>query len=68
MNVIAIPSSPVQVCADSATWTGATTFLASVFNNTNLASELTGNFSITGTLLDFIAVPEPATWGLLSLA
>lgn len=49
------------------TWTGSTQFQSSDFSYTNLASGLTGNFSITGTHLEFTTVPEPSTWGLLAI-
>lgn len=54
-------------------WGNSTTFLATDFVATNLGGSNTGNFSIVGNSLHFIAVPEPstiafATCGLIALA
>ncbi len=50
-------------------WAGTSTFLASDFSYTGLASGYTGVFSFNGTQLDFTvtSVPEPGTWALISL-
>lgn len=55
-------------------WTTSSSFSASEFSFTNLASGLTGSFTMNGTQLEFNAlgaVPEPSTWiamAALSLA
>jgi len=47
-------------------WSGNTTFVAGDFSYTNytLAGK-TASFVITGSQLDFVVVPEPATWAML---
>lgn len=41
-------------------WTSSTTFLASDFSYTNLASGFTGSFALNGSQLEFTVVPEPS--------
>lgn len=50
-------------------WASTTTFNASDFTYTGLASGLTGTFAINGSQLEFtvVAVPEPSTYALLCL-
>jgi autotransporter-associated beta strand protein len=51
---------------DLVTWGGTTTFDESDFSYTNLGSGYTGEFQITGSSLQFVAVPEPTTLALLT--
>jgi fibronectin-binding autotransporter adhesin len=47
---------------DLVTWTGTTDFIASNFTFTGLTGSYnTGTFSITGSTLQFTAIPEPTT-------
>ncbi len=52
---------------DLVTWSGSTTFApdASDFSYTNLGPGNSGSFQITGSTLQFVAVPEPAAIGVL---
>jgi hypothetical protein len=52
---------------DLVTWaSGSTTFAQTDFSYTNLGGGNTGSFQISGTTLQFIAVPEPAALALVA--
>jgi autotransporter-associated beta strand protein len=46
---------------DLVTWSGSTNFSAGDFEYTNLGGGYTGSFTISGSTLQFIAIPEPST-------
>jgi autotransporter-associated beta strand protein len=46
---------------DLVTWSGSTNFSAGDFAYTNLGGGYTGSFTISGSTLQFIAIPEPST-------
>ncbi len=52
---------------DLVTWAGGSTgFVESDFSYTNLGGSNTGSFQISGSTLQFVAVPEPAALALLA--
>jgi autotransporter-associated beta strand protein len=52
---------------DLVTWAGgSTTFAETDFDYTNLGGGNTGSFQISGTTLQFVVVPEPATLALVA--
>lgn len=51
---------------DLATWSGSTGFAAPDFSYTNLGGANTGSFQISGSTLQFVAVPEPASLAILA--